>query len=689
AVFTKTVTVAYNFEQNQTLRLLVVDIDKPDGGLDKQDIIGVVKLTLSSILTSNGQSKKVQLVNEKKRKIGGIIQVSAEEMIESKSIVALDFKATKLDNKDGLFGKSDPFLRISRQRENGEFDAVYKTDVIKNNLNPNWKRFTIPFQTLANGDRERTLRIDVVDWNADGSEDHIGTVYTSVRALEESQGPASSMPVINEKKKAKKKKYKHSGLLHCVKCELIVASTFLDYVKSGMEIGLMIGIDFTASNRGPSDPRSLHYMNPNVPNDYVTAIQQVGQILANYDADNKFPSYGFGARIPPNGHVSHCFPINFNYNDPEITGIDGVLAHYQNCLSSVQLSGPTNFSPMIETALAQAKGTTAKNLKYTILVILTDGVICDMDNTIDQIVKASTEAMSIVIVGVGEADFGAMDYLDADDAPLVNRQGRKMARDIVQFVPYRDFKTKGERSIAEVTLAEIPEQVVSFMASKGIRPRPSPASLMPTPSVVSTSYASSYQYAPAGSPQRQASTSSANGQPPYPTHPSAPVPQPSQPYTAPYPSNPTIHTEDVQRKNLPPLIPDHRLSKSNSASNSPTTSILKNQSAYGNGGYHSQNQNTAPYPTANQNAPYPDNNGSNTNRQPGRSGNRLIGTASVVSYQPLAAPHDPYRRNSLHNAQRGGTQQVQQYPSPYTGSNNSVNTAPYPTNNKNNPPYPQ
>jgi hypothetical protein len=42
-------------------------------------------------------------------------------------------------------------------------------------------------------------------------------------------------------------------------------------------------------------------------------------------------------------------------------------------------------------------------------------------------------ALSIIIVGVGSADFASMDRLDADDAPLrCPRTGRVQARDIVQ-----------------------------------------------------------------------------------------------------------------------------------------------------------------------------------------------------------------------------------------------------------------
>lgn len=59
-----------------------------------------------------------------------------------------------------------------------------------------------------------------------------------------------------------------------------------------------------------------------------------------------------------------------------------------------------------------------------------------MDDTVDAIVSASTLPLSIVIVGVGMADFSAMERLDADTVPLVDRRGAKMSRDIVQFGVY-------------------------------------------------------------------------------------------------------------------------------------------------------------------------------------------------------------------------------------------------------------
>lgn len=72
--------------------------------------------------------------------------------------------------------------------------------------------------------------------------------------------------------------------------------------------------------------------------------------------------------------------------------------------------------------------------------MLTDGVLSDMSNTRDAIVKASHLPMSIIIVGVGNADFTDMNELDGDNGVLRSPSGEQASRDIVQFVPFREYK---------------------------------------------------------------------------------------------------------------------------------------------------------------------------------------------------------------------------------------------------------
>jgi len=46
--------------------------------------------------------------------------------------------------------------------------------------------------------------------------------------------------------------------------------------------------------------------------------------------------------------------------------------------------------------------------KYYIFLILTDGLINDMEATTDEIVRASSLPISIIIVGIGDEDFSSM-----------------------------------------------------------------------------------------------------------------------------------------------------------------------------------------------------------------------------------------------------------------------------------------
>jgi len=65
-------------------------------------------------------------------------------------------------------------------------------------------------------------------------------------------------------------------------------------------------------------------------------------------------------------------------------------------------------------------------------LILTDGIINDLEKTIDEVVHGSVLPLSIIIVGIGEADFEQMDLLDADDSPLYSKKlGKYASRDIV------------------------------------------------------------------------------------------------------------------------------------------------------------------------------------------------------------------------------------------------------------------
>lgn len=101
---------------------------------------------------------------------------------------------------------------------------------------------------------------------------------------------------------------------------------------------------------------------------------------------------------------------------------------------------------------------------------MTDGEIHDMAAVKDLVCQAAGKPCSIIIVGVGNEAFTMMEELDGDEQKLRDSNGRECARDIVQFVRFRECAAKG--NLAEEVLKEIPEQLCSYMESINYVPRP-------------------------------------------------------------------------------------------------------------------------------------------------------------------------------------------------------------------------
>ncbi|XP_070841681.1 copine-3-like isoform X2 [Chaetodon trifascialis] len=467
--FAKKFVLDYYFEIVQKLRFGIYDIDNKTVDLSDDDFLGQLECTMGQVVSSKKLTRPLVLKN--KSPAGkGTITISAEEIKDNRA-VNFEVEARKLDNKD-FFGKSDPYLEFYKQTETG-WQLAHRTEVVKNNLNPTWRPFRIPLQSLCGGDMDKPIKVECYDYDNDGSHDLIGIFETTMTRLKEaSRTSPAEFECVNSKKKQKKKGYKNSGVVSVKHCQVVKEYSFLDYIMGGCQINFTVAIDFTGSNGDPRSPQSLHYISPQGVNEYLSAIWSVGNVIQDYDSDKMFPAFGFGAQIPPTWQVSHEFPLNFNPANPFCAGVEGVVEAYRTCLPQVKLYGPTNFSPIINHVACFAKQALQQTAasQYYVLLIITDGVITDMDETRNAIVNASRLPMSVIIVGVGNADFSAMEFLDGDDGCLRSRTGEAAMRDIVQFVPFRQFQNAPSQALAQSVLAELPQQVASFFSLFKLKP---------------------------------------------------------------------------------------------------------------------------------------------------------------------------------------------------------------------------
>lgn len=465
--FVKEIKFDYYFEENQYIRLEFYDADSNDqANLSAHDYIGRFEFIVGDLVTANGQKLSGQLRNKSQRvaddkKRPTICSVRCEEVNESKNEIVLQLSATGLPKMDWFFGKVDGYLIFYRSTEDGGWASVAQTNVVKKDYNPTWDTFKISVQRLCNGDTMRPILIKAFDWSPNSEPDYIGEVETTVQDLE------SMVDLDLRENKNGKKGKKSRGTIHVKKCEIVERASFLDYVMGGCEISLMVAIDFTASNGDPRDPSSLHYMGNNTENQYTAAIRAVGSVLEHYDTDKLIPAWGFGGKL--NGQVRHCFPLNGNESNPEVQGMMGIMQAYHESIRRYTLCGPTLFSEIIGTATSLSMGDQSHGQHFTILLIITDGVINDVRKTTDAIVSASQHPIALIIVGVGNADFSQMEFLDADDEILESSSGRKADADIVQFVPFNKYRNS-PAMLAKEVLHEVPEQLTGWFERRGIKP---------------------------------------------------------------------------------------------------------------------------------------------------------------------------------------------------------------------------
>ncbi|EEE63497.1 hypothetical protein OsJ_18313 [Oryza sativa Japonica Group] len=418
-------TISYQFEIIQPLVFKIYDIDTryhntpvKTLNLAQQDFLGEACCNLSEIVTNN-HSLTLNLRDSCGHTLLGTVTVHAEESNSSRMAVEMTLHALNLENKD-VFSKSD---------------------------NP--------------------LLVECFDFDSSGDHELIGTFQTTITQLENVYNSKSGANFFSHKGQKKLK-----GQLFVDKFQEKVQHTFLDYISSGFELNFMVAVDFTASNGDPRSPQSLHYIDPSGrPNSYQQAILGVGEVLQFYDNDRRFPAWGFGAKTPQ-GYISHCFNLNATTNDCEVVGVEGIMSAYTSTLYSVTLAGPTLFGPIINKAAEIASHSLQYgNNKYFVLLIITDGVLTDIQETKDSIVRASDLPLSILIVGVGNADFKQMEILDGDNGKrLESSTGRIATRDIVQFVPMRDVQG-GQISVVQSLLEELPGQFLAYMRSRDIKPR--------------------------------------------------------------------------------------------------------------------------------------------------------------------------------------------------------------------------
>ena len=239
---------------------------------------------------------------------------------------------------------------------------------------------------------------------------------------------------------------------------------FSYYVQRGLDIDFSVAIDFTSSNGDPRVPTSYHYQGSNDDdclNDYEETILTVGKALAQYNKTHEYAVWGFGAKF--NDQIRHIFQCG---PTPVVHGVQGILHAYQSVFESdLTMSGPTEFLQVLQAGAARAKrihdqpmsgnNLQQQRLKYMVLLIITDGVMHNVEETRRKLQVYSFLPMSVIFVGVGRSSFDALKGLCT------------IARSNTTFVEFR-HQQHSPTALGQAALQNIPQQICAYMQSRGV-----------------------------------------------------------------------------------------------------------------------------------------------------------------------------------------------------------------------------
>jgi len=239
---------------------------------------------------------------------------------------------------------------------------------------------------------------------------------------------------------------------------------FNEYVKSGMvDVDLCVAIDFTSSNGDPRIPGTQHFSRDGLMNDYEESIVAIGETISKYSSSQDYPIWGFGAKFA--GETRHIFQCG---NAATAHGVDGILDAYRTVWETdLIMSGPTVLHSVLRAAASRAKkfynGPVSKtNNQYCILLILTDGIVQDLNSTQELVRSYSSLGLplSVIVIGIGRADFS--DFKQWSNSP-VDACGR------FTFVEFREYQFDPEE-LSRQALVKVPQDIVDYYLSRNILP---------------------------------------------------------------------------------------------------------------------------------------------------------------------------------------------------------------------------
>ncbi|KRX00777.1 C2 domain [Pseudocohnilembus persalinus] len=347
-------------------------------------------------------------------------------------------------------------MSVQKKQEEDKF-LLYETEVFKSTLQVDFQKITFNYGKLCLADKNQPIKIEVWDYKKEHKQDKLGEIVFSINDIELDN--MTKFDIVDQN-------FSKKGEMVLKDFNRVKKKNFLNYIESGTNIFLNIGIDFSSqkySNRASS-------FKHNDQHSYREALKKITSVLLPYDSDQSVPMYGISGKTAQSGEYQTFFQLN--EQNLEATGYENIIKFYDESLKNVKLGETLQIAPIIEKLNEISKQHLQDGVNgYHVLLILTDGAIDDMQETKKQIIQSSGLPLSIIIVGLKNYNYCSeeeydnnyqyMKILDGDQG-LFDSDGNKASRDLVKFVDYQKYRYNTKILTSQI-LDQLPQQLCQYM----------------------------------------------------------------------------------------------------------------------------------------------------------------------------------------------------------------------------------
>jgi hypothetical protein len=435
-------------------------------------------------------------------------------------IVARNLESTAGRLRRTVFTRHpDTVLEIAKRPDDISLSAwvtVYRSQAVLNSSNPEWDAVELNLGTFCGGTMDRHIRLSVKGVKKGHADELIGMTETTLNHLitavqreftksialsgsseengESDRSGGHALVLQRIAKKSHNSRMVECGTLKIFQAEILspqdigghessecfnggleevvqvidvgslrpvsatITKRFDGYMNTNCRIDFCVAIDFTSSNGDPREENSLHYQCDGSLNDYEETITAIGEALDVYSKTKDYSVWGFGAKF--GGEVRHVFQCGATKT---VNGLDGIITAYKSVFQNdLTMSGPTDFRSVIQAAAVRARknhlSATENSVLYTVLLIITDGIMENLQEIQEKLAAYSEMPLSIVFVGVGRSDFRQMHE-------LCGISGRRCNTTFVDFRQHQHDPS----ALGEAALQNVPAQLCEYMDMRGFQ----------------------------------------------------------------------------------------------------------------------------------------------------------------------------------------------------------------------------